>query len=81
MILPYLEMISPKWHELGILLGVSHENLAKIHGEPEECVRRVISLWLSGCCSVSPKLESLTGALRSTSIQENNVADAIEQGQ
>ena len=80
MLLPYLPMISPKWHVIGILLGASHEDLANIHGEPEECIRKVTSLWLLGKCSTPPTVESLTNALRNHSVKEEDVAKAIEQG-
>lgn len=80
MILPYLVMISAKWHVLGNLLGASHEDLAEIRGEPEECLRKVTHLWLSGFCNVPVSLQSLTDALRSTSICENHLAEVIEQG-
>ena len=79
-LMPYLVMIRFKWHELGSLLGVSHEELAKLHGEPGARLRKVISMWLSGQCSKPPTLDTLTGALRHSSIDEDNVATAIEQG-
>ena len=64
------------------LLGVKHEDLAKfnIHGEPEECTRKMTSLWLSGKCTKPPTVESLTNALRHHSVNEEDVAKAIEQG-
>lgn len=79
-ILPYLPMISHKWRVIGILLGVGHQDLANIYGEPEECIRNVISLWLSGRCSTRPTVESFVNALRNRSVNEDDVAKAIEQG-
>ena len=79
-LIPYLQIVSSKWRTLGILLGVSHEELAHLHGEPDICLRKVISMWLSGQCNKPPTLETLTGALRHTSIDEHFVATGIEQG-
>lgn len=73
-------IISGKWRLLGILLGVSPEDLVKLNGEPEECLRKVTYLWLSGRCFLPPTLESLSGVLRNVSVQEDSVADAIEEG-
>ena len=79
-ILPYLTLVSYKWRMLGILLGVSHEELTKLYGEPVARLKVVISLWLSGRCSKPPTLESLISALRNRSVAEDSVATAIEQG-
>lgn len=79
-ILPYLVMVSAKWHVIGILLGISPEDRVNIHGEPEECMRKVTSLWLAGKCSKPPTLETLTDALRNRSVNEPDVAKVIEQG-
>ena len=79
-ILPYLTMISSKWQLVASLLGVSHEDMTNIHGEEEECTRKMTSLWLSGKCRKPPTIEALTNALRHHSVDEEDIAKAIEQG-
>ena len=79
-ILPFLTNISSKWDSLAIALGARNEDLVKIQGESENCLQKVISLWLSGKCRSEPTLESLLSALRSPTMSEVNVAMCIEQG-
>ena len=81
MILSYLAPICQKWHVLGLLLGMNHEELAKLKGDsdPVACLGVVISSWLSGRCSEPATMESLTGALRSQAIKGESIATSIEQ--
>ena len=78
-ILPYLVPICQKWQLLGILLGMNHEELAKLQGEPIACLGAVISSWLAGRCSLPSTIESLTGVLRNQAISGESVAANIEQ--
>ena len=80
-ILQYLAPICQKWRLLGLLLGMNHEELAKLKGEddPVACLGVVISSWLSGRCSEPATMESLTGALRSQAINGESIAASIEQ--
>lgn len=79
-ILSVILHVRPKWRLLGIILGVSQKDLSRIHGDPLKCLQKVISLWLSGQCSKQPTLECLTNALRSSSMKEDHIASAVEQG-
>ena len=81
MILQYLVPICQKWRLLGLLLGMSHEELEGLKGEADSVARlgAVISSWLSGRCSEPATMESLIGALRSRAINEESIAANIEQ--
>lgn len=78
-ILYYLAPICEKWRLLGIVLGMNHEELTKLQGEPIACLGAVMSSWLARRCLKPPTLESLTDALRSRSIHGDSVAATIEQ--
>ena len=80
-ILSYLAPICQKWQVLGFLLGMNHEELAKLMGEADSVTRlgAVISSWLSGRCSQPATMESLTGALRNQAINGESIATSIEQ--
>ena len=80
-ILSYLAPICQKWQVLGILLGMNHEELAKLKGETDSVTRleAVISSWLSGRCNKPATMESLTGALRNQAINGESIATRIEQ--
>lgn len=79
MILQYLVPICQKWRLLGLLLGMSHEELEGLKGEAVARLGAVISSWLSGRCSQPATMESLIGTLRSRAINEESIAANIEQ--
>ena len=58
---------------------MSQGELGNLEGVPVACLRAVISFWLSGRCSQPATMETLTGALRNRSMNEDGVAATIEQ--
>ena len=72
---------SMKWHAIGLQLGLFEADLDSIGAEnrqQQECLHKMLSLWLSGIDPV-PTWKRLVGALRSHTVKEYQLAKFIEK--
>ena len=74
---------APKWYNLGLALGLVSDELNKIkiahRDNPDECLREMLTLWLSKRRSPKPTREALISALRERTVGEDAFADELEQ--
>ena len=77
-VLRLTQAASRKWHDLGLLLGISQstlETIGKDHGDAQSSFIKVISVWLS---APSASWEVLVGALRNPSVELSVIAEQIQ---
>ena len=77
-VLRLTQAASRKWHDLGLLLGISEstlETIEKDHHDAQSSFREVISVWLS---APSASWEVLIEALRNPSVELSVIAHQIQ---
>ncbi len=68
-----------KWYYIGLVLGLEPHELDSIRGEDEDCLRRVLNVYLQKTETLKPTWQSLLDALRSKIVGQEHVAQEIEK--
>ncbi len=68
-----------EWYNIGLKLGLKPHDLDSIRGEDDECLRRVLKMWLQKSETLQPTWRSLLKALRSEIVGREDVAQDIEK--
>ncbi len=67
-----------RWRPLGIELGLYPSDLGGIRGEDDECLKKVLTIWLRRR-SLEPNFANLVAALRDETVDREDVAHNIVQ--
>ncbi len=78
-VLQLLYSARTKWYNIGLVLGLNPHDLNSIRGEDDECLRRVLEMWLQMSESLQPTWQSLLEALRSEIVRHEHTAQEIEK--